>query len=355
MLTAAMRRVVEAKRSRITPGKRKRSRPQREAATRCNKKMRGIDGISYEIYNADIHYLQDAYQVKSGIDATVGDVQHGQLILASLPIPDPENGDFEATAIFANEDDKMLKVKATAIMQDVPDYLAHVKSKANKYDFVKDAIKAFEDEKNKKKDDETKDDETRRKKKTKKKKKRKKRKKQKKRAKIKKRSQRVCVIFNCFKIVCLHRCLTYFLQHFLQQEILAKIFKQQMIHVAHAEFYKRMVMRKVGKGAQEVKIFLDLNTFRAVADGLLSEMSNVKTISRVPGGLKYSYGKVDSRKFYELGKEEYCYKEHRGIGYFYIDNIRVEYNETTLWMKMKFDVVHWDRNGNHSRSEPPWL
>ena len=50
---------------------------------------------------------------------------------------------------------------------------------------------------------------------------------------------------------------------------------------------------------------------------------------------------------------KYCVKHiARHGGQYYIDNVEINYDEKTLNMNIKYDVVHWDANGNPHRMRP---
>ena len=167
----------------FTKSARMSARPQRKAAKQARKRMKSSSRSSQDILRGEIPYIRDAYKINCDGDPNVGDAEHGQIILASIPVPD-DNGDYKSVAIFANEPDKIYEVKATNIMADDPAYLDHVKAKAAKYDFVKAAVKALED-------DGDKTDKEKKSKMRKKKRDKKERSKRKNKAKI----EDVCIIF----------------------------------------------------------------------------------------------------------------------------------------------------------------
>ena len=126
-------------------------RSRRKAAIKCNRRLKSFTDSSNEILQGDIPLINEAYQNKYSPNPQIGDDTTGQVILASLPFPD-ENGDFKTYTIFANEQHTIYVVKSTNLMADDPAYYDHVKSKADKYKFVKDAMNAYCDINNGKSD-----------------------------------------------------------------------------------------------------------------------------------------------------------------------------------------------------------
>lgn len=116
--------------------KSKRSKP------RCKNKEESLD---LELLVGDIPNMSDGWIPTSGRNPAIGDNDSGQILFASLPVPDESNGDFVSYCVFANESSKVYDVKATNLMEDLPDYYNHVLSKAETLPFVRDAIQAFND------------------------------------------------------------------------------------------------------------------------------------------------------------------------------------------------------------------
>ena len=119
-----------------------RPRSRRKAAVKCNRKLKSPTESSYQLLQADIPLINEAYQSQYAPNPQIGDDETGQVILASLPFPD-NNGDFKTYTMFANEEETIYVVKSTNLMADDPAYYNHIKGKQEKYEFVKDAMTAY--------------------------------------------------------------------------------------------------------------------------------------------------------------------------------------------------------------------
>ena len=119
-------------------------RSRRKAAIKCNRRLKSHANSFYEELQGDIPLINEAYQNKQAPNPKIGDDESGQVLLASLPFPD-NNGDYKTYTIFANEEQTIYVVKSTNLMDDVPAYYDHIKTKAGKYDFVAEAMKAYRD------------------------------------------------------------------------------------------------------------------------------------------------------------------------------------------------------------------
>lgn len=134
--------------------------PRRDAANRCYNRLHQIQNIEEDVkahfkyHRSNIPLYDDAFFFQgpiSAIRSDVGDYHNGQLIIGSLPFKDPENHDYVTHAIFANESSDVILSSSINLMEDDPDYLAHVISKQAKFgDTLTQVIQAYNDHMSKK-------------------------------------------------------------------------------------------------------------------------------------------------------------------------------------------------------------
>lgn len=110
------------------------------------------------------------------------------------------------------------------------------------------------------------------------------------------------------------------------------------------------------KGARKERIFLDRESFEIFVDEKLTSMAGKKTTEKGPAAtMKYVYGKIDTKEYYQYVGKKFCAKDNNEGGYYYMDNINVTYNTANLNMDIEWIVVEWGKNGDHTRSKPAFL
>eukprot|EP01084_Bolivina_argentea_P137421 242008_1 len=96
------------------------NRPIRTASANASKRLKLItdETISLRrIYQGDIRYMKYAY-INPDAEASIGNDKKGQLFIGSPPMYDRKTDDYGADAIFANNKEQVLWVKAANLLVD---------------------------------------------------------------------------------------------------------------------------------------------------------------------------------------------------------------------------------------------
>ena len=113
-----------------------------------------------------------------------------------------------------------------------------------------------------------------------------------------------------------------------------------MIYFGYNVIYKSLRKQNVTAAPKKAKIFIDPQSWEVYVHDKIEK-------------LKDDTKQIDVPKFMKLVGAKYCVKNiARHGGQYYIDNVEINYDEKTLNMNIKYDVVHWDANGNPHRMRP---
>ena len=139
------------------------------------------------------------------------------------------------------------------------------------------------------------------------------------------------------------------------QNLVKYQFNQMMLKLGHSKFWGSLTARNImRRSAPVVKQYLDPHSFDIYVDKLLTSISGKRSAEKINGGTKYVFEKVNGKEFYSLVGKEWCHKDNKEGGIYYMDNIIITYNSAMIELVFEYVVVERNKNGNHGRFQPPW-